>query len=128
MEYYIIIPAHNEAAFLEDALTAVAAQTLLPGKVVIVNDASTDATEAIIDAFVSDYSFFYKVTTAAAPEHLPGSKVIRAFEKGLAVLDTHFNFIVKLDADIVLPPAYFESIAGIFKKHPGVGIAGGFAY
>ncbi len=130
MIYYIVIPAHNEEAFLRPTLNSIANQTLLPKKAVIVNDNSTDATETIIDEFTSKYTFFQKVNSTSSPnaEHLPGSKVIHAFNKGLAILDDHFDVMVKLDADIVLPSAYFEGIAAIFNAHPKVGIAGGFAY
>src|SRR5690606_26827031 len=60
--------------------------------------------------------------------HMPGSKVINAFNKGLAVLDDDYDFLVKLDADILLPPSYFEEISKIFRNFPKVGIAGGFIY
>lgn len=128
MNFYIIIPAHNEEAFLADTLNAVLRQTLLPKKVVIVNDNSTDNTETVIDEFLSLSSVFEKLNTASTTEHLPGSKVINAFNKGLAILDDNYDFIVKLDADIILPDNYFERIAYIFTGNPKVGIAGGFAY
>lgn len=128
MDYYIIIPAHNEAAFLATTLQSVLEQTLLPKKVVIVNDNSTDNTEAIIDNFISKNTFFEKLTTSSSNEHMPGSKVINAFNKGLDRIDGNYDFLVKLDADIILPKTYFEKIAYIFKGHPKTGIAGGFAY
>ncbi|MCK0156170.1 glycosyltransferase [Cellulophaga sp. F20128] len=128
MKYYIILPAHNEEAFLAATLSAVLQQTLLPQKVIIVNDNSTDATENIIDDFVLQNSIFQKLNTTSSTQHLPGSKVINAFNKGLAVLDANYDFIVKLDADIILPSTYFDRIASIFRSNPTVGIAGGFAY
>ena len=128
MQYFIVIPAHNEAAFLSDTLDAVCQQSLLPQKVIVVNDNSTDSTENIIDAYVSKNPLFQKVNTQSSQEHMPGSKVINAFNAGLEKVDTAYDFIVKLDADIVLPPFYFEEIAGVFKKQAKVGVAGGFAY
>ncbi|MCB0374325.1 MAG: glycosyltransferase family 2 protein [Sinomicrobium sp.] len=128
MKFYLVIPAHNEEDFLRFTLNAIARQTLPPKKAVIVNDNSTDGTEAVIDEFVSTHTFFYKVNSTSSSEHLPGSKVVHAFNRGRAILDNNFDFIVKLDADIVLPPDYFETISGIFKKDPKIGLAGGFAY
>ena len=128
MNFYIIIPAHNEEAFLADTLNSVLRQTLLPKKVIVVNDNSTDGTEAIIDDFLGLSTLFEKINTSSSTEHLPGSKVINAFYKGLAPLDDNYDFIVKLDADIILPDNYFERIAYIFTGNPRVGIAGGFAY
>src|SRR5690606_29939602 len=62
------------------------------------------------------------------PEHLPGSKVVRAFYKGLETLDNNYDFIVKMDADVILPPDYFATIADVFREDNSVGIAGGLIY
>ncbi|MEK6154398.1 glycosyltransferase family A protein [Flavobacteriaceae bacterium 3-367] len=128
MKYYVVIPAHNEADFLAGALQSVGEQQLLPKRVVVVNDNSTDATESIIDDFVARDTLFQKVNISSSTLHLPGSKVINAFNAGLDQLDSDFDFIVKLDADVLLPKDYFEQIATIFSNRPKVGIAGGFAY
>ena len=128
MEYYVIIPAHNEAEFLAKTLDSVVSQSLAPKKVVVVNDHSTDDTEEIIDLFAAKYPYVLKENRSSSNLHMPGSKVIQAFNHGLNVLDDAYDFLVKLDADIILPPEYFKQIASIFKGHPKVGIAGGFAY
>ena len=96
MNYYIVIPAHNEEAFIQRTLASIVAQTLLPKKVVVVNDASSDGTETIIDNFTKQYDFITKVNTNSTDEHLPGSKVINAFYKGFETLDSDFDIIVKL--------------------------------
>lgn len=128
MNYYIVIPAHNEEAFLEETLRSLSAQTLQPKKVIIVNDNSSDGTEKIIDTFCSKYQTYLKLNTSSSKEHLPGSKVINAFRKGLALLDDEYDFIVKLDADLILPKNYFETIASVFNENKNIGLAGGFVY
>lgn len=128
MRYYLVIPAHNEEDFLKDTLTSVLRQSLQPAKVILVNDNSTDGTEAIIDQFLDLSTVFEKLNTKSGTQHMPGSKVINAFNKGLALLDDHYDFLVKLDADLILPDNYFEKIAYIFRGQPNVGIAGGFVY
>lgn len=128
MEYYIIIPAHNEEVFLEHMLNSIITQTVLPKRVIVVNDNSTDATEAIIDSFVERSAIFKKLNRISSSEHLPGSKVVTAFNKGFELLDDAFDIIVKLDADIILPNNYFEVLIGHFKTDPKIGICGGFIY
>lgn len=128
MKYYVVIPAHNEEAFLADTLNSVLRQSLQPQKAIIVNDNSTDGTEAIINEFTTLSPVFVKLNTVSSEMHMPGSKVINAFNKGFEVLDDDYEFIVKLDADIILPDNYFERIAYIFTGNPKVGIAGGFIY
>ena len=128
MNYYIVIPAHNEEAYLADTLNSVLRQSLPPQQIVVVNDNSSDGTEAIIDEFLSLNNNIQKLNTTSSDQHMPGSKVINAFDKGFELLDKHYDFIVKLDSDVILPDNYFERIAYIFQGNPKVGIAGGFIY
>lgn len=128
LEYYIVIPAHNEEDFLGQCLQSILKQSLVPKKIVVVNDHSTDGTEQLIDRFLAKNKAIIKVNAASSAAHLPGSKVVNAFGKGLAKLDEDYDFLVKLDADVVLPEHYFERIGMIFKTHPEVGIAGGFIF
>ena len=128
MKYQIIIPAHNEGEFLSANLQSVVDQTLTPTKVIVVNDHSTDKTEDIINQFTAKHPFITKLNTTSSTEHMPGSKVINAFNKGLEQIDPDYDFLVKLDADTILPPDYFKTISEIFQKNPRTGIAGGFIY
>lgn len=128
MNYYIVIPAHNEEAFIALTLDSLISQTVLPKKVVVVNDNSTDKTAEIVMAFAKENSFITLVNKTSEAIHLPGSKVIQAFHKGYETLDEEYDVIVKLDADLILPNNYFETILNIFEKDPTIGMAGGFAY
>ncbi len=128
MKYYIIIPAHNEADFIALTLNSIASQTLLPSKVVVVNDNSTDATASIVTEFSNAHNYISLVNKTSEAIHLPGSKVIQAFQKGFETVDADYDFIVKLDADLILPDNYFETIINHFKKDDKIGMVGGFAY
>jgi glycosyltransferase involved in cell wall biosynthesis len=124
----VVIPAHNEAGFIQKTLQSLVDQSLLPEKVIVVNDHSTDDTEQLIDQFAQEHTIINKLNTASSEAHMPGSKVVNAFNKGLEQLDENYDFIVKLDADIILPKNYFRKVAEVFAKDPSIGIAGGFAY
>lgn len=128
MKYYIVIPAHNEAAFIGLTLQSVLSQTVLPSKVVVVNDNSTDQTAEIVSNFAKENSIVTLVNRTSDAMHLPGSKVIQAFHKGFETLDGDYDFIVKLDADLILPNHYFETIISHFESDAGIGMVGGFAY
>jgi glycosyltransferase involved in cell wall biosynthesis len=128
MNYYIVIPSHNEEAFIALTLQSLVEQTILPTKIVVVNDNSTDKTEVIANSFVSKYPFISLVNKTSDAIHLPGSKVIQAFQKGLDTLDDNYDFIVKADADLIFPPNYFEKIIKHFKSDDRIGMVGGFAY
>lgn len=128
MNFYIIIPAYNEEAHLKKTLQSLTMQTLLPKKLMVVNDNSTDTTQNIIDTFKKDYPFIQSITTASEKKHKPGSKIIQAFNQGLLNLDEHYDIICKFDADLIFPIDYLEKIAEIFQQNPKCGIAGGFCY
>jgi glycosyltransferase involved in cell wall biosynthesis len=128
MNYYIVIPCYNEEKFIALTLKSLAEQTVLPKKIVIVNDNSTDKTEEIINDFAKKHSWITVVNTTSNAIHLPGSKVIQAFHKGFEILDTDYDIMVKLDADLILPHNYFETIISHFKSDDTIGMAGGFAY
>jgi len=128
MNYYIVIPSHNEEAFIALTLQSLLAQTVLPTKIVVVNDNSTDATAAIVMEFTKNHPFISSINKTSDAIHLPGSKVIQAFQKGLETLDDDYDFIVKADADLIFPSNYFEMIIQHFQSDAKIGMVGGFAY
>lgn len=128
MKYYIVIPAHNEEKFIGLTLNSLLAQTVSPSKIVVVNDNSTDATAEIVLGFCAKHSFISIIENKSAAMHMPGSKVIMAFQQGFNVLDDGFDLIVKLDGDLILPVNYFEQIIKHFNSDASIGMAGGFAY
>ncbi len=128
MKLYIIIPSHNEEQFISLTLQSLVEQTVLPEKVVVVNDNSTDKTAEIVLAFAEKHSWISLVNKTSDAVHLPGSKVIQAFQKGLESIDEGYDLIVKADADLIFPSNYFETIIQHFQSDATIGMVGGFCY
>lgn len=128
MKYYIVIPTYNEEQFIALTLQSLADQTVLPTKVVVVNDNSTDRTPDIVLDFVKKHPWISLVTKTSSSIHLPGSKVIQAFQKGLEFIDEEYDLIVKVDADLIFPTNYFETIIEHFNSDSSIGMVGGFCY
>ena len=128
MKYYIVIPTYNEEQFIGLTLQSLADQTVLPTKVIVVNDNSTDSTAEIVLAFAEKNPWISLVTKTSSAIHLPGSKVIQAFQKGLESIDEDYDLIVKVDADLIFPSNYFETIIQHFKSDATIGMVGGFCY
>lgn len=128
MKVYCVIPTYNEEQFIAQTLTSLINQTVIPNKIVVVNDNSTDKTATIVADFVNKYSNITQILNKSENKHLPGSKVIKAFYKGFETLDDSYDIIVKLDADLILPNNYFERIIEMFHKDLQIGMVGGFAY
>lgn len=130
MDYIVIMPTYNEENFLHLTLKSIAQQIHLPKALIIVNDNSNDNTLTIAKEFCLSYNWASVVTTTSQQKHLPGSKVIQAFNFGLDHIDKglHYDYIVKLDADLILPKDYFSTLTHTFMQSPETGMVGGFAY
>ena len=128
MNISIVIPAHNEERFIEKTLDSLVNQTLRPKQVVVVNDNSTDKTKKIVSYYLTNYSWISLVNVHSSDAHLPGTKIINAFYKGLEVLDTNYDVICKFDADLIFPNNYLEQLANHFNANKKLGMASGFCY
>lgn len=128
MEFYIVIPVHNEEQYIGQTLDSIVLQTLLPKKVIVVNDASTDKSQEIIDKYEIKYPFIEGVYFDSQKNHQPGTKVIEAFYEGYKFLDNDYDIICKFDGDLIFPPDYLEVLAQTFQEDATIGMAGGFCY
>ncbi|WOD42276.1 glycosyltransferase [Hwangdonia lutea] len=128
MNFYIIIPAHNEASSIKLTLDSLVNQTHLPQKVVVVNDNSTDNTQNIVEAFAEKHHWISLVNASSSNQHLPGSKIINAFYKGYETLDDNYDVICKFDADLIFPDNYLEQLTVHFNNNEKLGMVSGFCY
>ncbi|WP_417290243.1 glycosyltransferase family 2 protein [Corallibacter sp.] len=128
MNFYIVIPAHNEADSILLTLESLANQTLLPKKVVVVNDNSTDETQNIVSNFRKNHTWVSLINVKSSNKHLPGSKIINAFYKGYESLDCNYDVICKFDADLIFPENYLERLAFHYNNNPKLGMVAGFCY
>lgn len=124
----VITPVKNEAKYIEQTIASVLAQTCLPSQWIIVDDGSTDNTASIVSKYVGSYPWMTLLRiNNSHEERKGGSKVVRAFNYGY----THesrkdFEYIVKLDGDLILPVNYFETILKEFSDHEELGMCGGY--
>jgi len=128
MKYVIITPAKNEEKYIRNTLDSVLAQTVRPERWIIVDDGSSDHTTHIVEEYTEKYGWIELIKKDTREEmRSGGSKVVRAFNEGFEkVKGQDFNVIVKLDADLTLPPDYFEKINDEFLNSPKTGLCGGY--
>jgi len=127
MKYIIITPAKDEAAFISKTIESVINQTLQPVEWIIVDDRSKDTTNEIVKSYALNHKMIKVIKTSDNRDRSGGSKVVDAFYTGLEVKETKdYDFLVKLDADLILPADYFEKIAECFLKNPKMGLCGGY--
>jgi glycosyltransferase involved in cell wall biosynthesis len=125
VRYVVVTPARDEAAHVHLTLAAMAAQTVLPLQWVIVNDGSTDATGAIVDAFAATRPWVTVIHRRDRGFRAPGSGVVDAVQAGCRVLRDDWELLVKLDADLSFGVDYFGRCAEFFQADPRLGIGGG---
>lgn len=127
----VISPVRNEAAHIECVARAVAAQTRRPDAWIVVDDASTDATRAILERLRDELPFMRVVDPRAGAseqvkDRLAAAAAPRAFNSGLRTVEwEQFTHIAKLDGDTELPPRYFEMLLARFATDRRLGLAGG---
>ena len=129
MKISIIIPAFNEAENIHRLVDSIAKQSYIPTQVIIVDDNSTDRTFEIANFLAERHSWLNILKHNSNTVHQPGKKVINAFYFGLESISiNNYDLIGKFDADIILPPNYFEKIIDLFSSDKNIGIAGGNLY
>lgn len=128
MNFYIVIPAHNEESSIGLTLNSLVNQTLLPKWILVVNDHSTDNTQNIIESYVGKYPYISLINVKSTNQHLPGTKIINAFYKGYEMLDDDYDVICKFDADLIFPDNYLQQLAIHFKNDDKLGMVSGFCY
>ncbi|MFX1562466.1 MAG: glycosyltransferase [Promethearchaeota archaeon] len=126
MSYVIVTPARNEEAYIEDTIKSVEKQTIQPSVFVIVNDGSIDSTAEIVQR----HKQIQLVTLQDRGFRYRGAGVAFAVNKGIKIatsLDSNWSFLCKLDADIILPPDYFEKLFKLLsaKENRRLGIVSG---
>lgn len=110
----VVIPCFNQAHFLREALESVAAQSYPLLDVVVVDDGSSDNTEAVSRSF-------------------PGVRCVRQDNAGLAAArnaglrHTLGEFVLFLDADDRLLPDAVEQAISTFAKQPGLAAVYGYS-
>src|SRR3954464_15328520 len=124
LRYALITPAWNEESHLDELIQSVAAQTVLPLRWVIVSDGSTDRTDEIVRAAAATHPWICLLRRERASErHFAGkAHAVNAGFEALGGLS--FDLVGNLDADITLPPNYYEFLIGRFAAMPQLGVAG----
>lgn len=83
----VIIPAHNAALFLSDAIESVLQQTRPAAEIIVVDDGSTDGTRIIAESFMPHIRYF----------HQPQAGIGAARNRGIEA--AHGSYLAFLDAD-----------------------------
>lgn len=97
----IVIPVYNRAQLVKRTLASVAAQTLRPDALILVDNNSTDDTLDVLCRWATDKPWVTVIT-----ETKPGAAAAR--NAGLALVKT--PYVMFFDSDDVMPPRHVEQV------------------
>ncbi|HXH06722.1 MAG TPA: glycosyltransferase, partial [Vicinamibacterales bacterium] len=109
----IVIPCHQQARFVAEAVESALAQTWPAVEIIVVDDGSTDGSAEIVARRFPDVRIVRQ----------PRSGVARARNRGLA--EARGDFVVFLDADDRLLPAAVETGIAALARVPDAAFASG---
>lgn len=127
--YALITPCRDEAKYARRTLESIANQTVPPALWVIVDDGSKDETPAILAEYAARLPYVRVIRRADRGDRKLGGGVIDAFYAGYdTIRPADFDYVTKLDLDLDLPPAYFETLMRRMEADPRIGTASGKPY
>jgi biofilm PGA synthesis N-glycosyltransferase PgaC len=127
----VISPMHNEGSNVERVVAGMRAQRRAPDVWVIVDDQSTDDTLARAQAATAGLDYVRVVSFERPPirtkDRLAHALEAESFNYGLRVAGgaDAFDYVAKLDGDVVLPPDYYSTCLAHLERSPEVGLVCG---
>ncbi|MCW1930125.1 MAG: glycosyltransferase family 2 protein [Candidatus Kerfeldbacteria bacterium] len=109
----LVIATYNGAEFIEELLASIRAQTYPIHELIVVDNASTDATLRMLKAVVGIPLFIFPQTTNLD------------FDKGynLGIEKTTGEYVCILNQDLVMDPRAIEELVNYLESHRSVGAA-----
>ena len=108
----VIIPCYNQGAWLDEAVDSVLSQSYRDFEIIIVNDGSSDdQTKSLLSGYDK-----------------PLTRVIHTTNQGLAmarnngIREAAGTYLLTLDADDRIGPAYMEKAVAVLDREPATGI------
>ncbi|MGC5328366.1 glycosyltransferase family 2 protein [Brevibacillus sp. SYSU BS000544] len=108
VEFTVVIPTYNRANFVQRAIRSVIRQTYSNWKILIIDDASTDKTEKVVQKYLYHPNVFYH-------RLLKNVGISKVLNEAMNLVTT--NYMVQLDSDDWLPRKALQRLAnGIIRN------------
>ncbi len=124
LTYVLITAARNEAAFIENTIRSVVAQTVVPQKWVIVSDGSTDRTDEIVQAYAARHEWIELLRMPERRDRQFAAKVGCLKAAYDVVRKVPFDVIASLDADITFEEDYMAFLLDQLGQNHSLGVVG----
>ena len=125
IKHVVITPIRDEESFLPSLFQSMIRQTVRPSNWVLVDDFSTDASVELIESEMEKHEWITLVINHDSGPRKRGSRIASIFNLGIEHCGEDWEYVSKIDGDMVLPNDYFENIFGEFEADRKLGIASG---
>lgn len=112
----VVMPAFNAGRSIRKAIESILNQTLKDFELIVVNDASTDKTSAIVRSYIKKDKRIRLINNAH------NLKIANSLNKGVALAES--ELIARMDADDISHPKRLETQYLFLKARPKVAIVG----
>ncbi|HRH32147.1 MAG TPA: glycosyltransferase family 2 protein [bacterium] len=102
----VIIPTYQHAASLPKCLDSVFAQIYQPLEVIVVDDGSTDDTQAVLERYAGRIISIKQENAGANPARNRGLREAKG------------DYVIFCDADVTMSPGMLERMYGALTQHP----------
>jgi glycosyltransferase involved in cell wall biosynthesis len=123
--YVVITSARDEAENIGRTIDAMRRQTRAPELWVVVDDGSSDRTGAILADHLDDLPWLRVIVPAEVRPRSYASKAAALADAYRLAATVDHGVVAQLDADIELPPDYYERCLARLAADPRLGITGG---
>lgn len=132
MNYILITPVRNEENNIPKLVECVIKQTILPILWIIINNDSNDNTPKLLSSLEKEFNFIHILNQdyiEKSEGHLNFSITVKkAYDFAIALsnsLKINYDYVGKLDADIIIPKDFFEKLIMNCKNDSKIGVASG---
>lgn len=125
----VLMPMRNEIGTIENTLKNLAAQTLRPDLVLVLADGVGDGSDRVVERFSAQHSWIEMERLPDRGFDNVGKGVAQVLNTGIRKIENRpSEFLAKVDADVELPPDYFEKLMRVFEISPNLGMASGHPF
>lgn len=110
----VVVPNYNHARYLPQCLSAILAQDRPADEILVIDDASTDGSLAVIEGFRARHPALRLL------RHEANRGVIAALNRGLA--EARGDYVLFAAADDWVLPGLFARALDLLGRHPGAGL------
>ncbi len=117
-EISVVMPFYNAEKFLDESIQSILNQTFTDFEFIIINDASTDSSDKVVQKYLDDERIVYV-------KNKENKGIVYNLNHGIKIAKA--DIIARMDGDDISMPERFEKQYKYLEKYESISIVGTFA-